>query len=147
VPAIVINFRSFSTGCEIALRCSAEIADTVLQQGQGMHGSFSRADTANFMAAIGPDFKHGFSDPAPVSNADVGMTLAAILHLSIPAKGTLVGRVITEAMPGGSVPAHSRSVTRSQPDAAGHVTIMDYQSVGSTRYFDAAGFAGKTVGL
>ena len=31
-----------------------------LQQGQGMHGSFSRADTMNFMAAIGPDFKSGF---------------------------------------------------------------------------------------
>jgi hypothetical protein len=147
VPAIVINFRSFSTGCALALRCTAEIADTVLQQGQGMHGSFSRADTANFMAAIGPDFKHGFSDPAPVSNADVGMTLAAILHLAIPAKGTLVGRVMTEAMPGGSVPAHTRGVLRSQPDRAGRVTIMDYQAVGPTRYFDAAGFAGKTVGL
>jgi len=146
-PSIVINFRSFSTGCPNALRCTAEIADTVLQQGQGMHGSFSRADTANFMAAIGPDFKHGFSDPAPVSNADVGMTLAAILHLTIPAKGTLVGRVITEAMPGGSIPAHTRSVLRSEPDGAGHVTIMDYQAVGPTRYFDAAGFAGKTVGL
>jgi hypothetical protein len=34
-----------------------EIADTGLQQGQGMHGSFSRADTFNNMAAIGPDFK------------------------------------------------------------------------------------------
>ena len=147
VPAIVINFRSFSTGCAVALRCTAEIADTVLQQGQGMHGSFSRADTANFMAAIGPDFKRGFSDPAPVSNADVGRTLAAILHLAIPAKGTLVGRVLTEAMPGGSIPAHTHGVLRSQPDAAGHVTMMDYQTVGKTRYFDAAGFAGKTVGL
>jgi hypothetical protein len=147
VPAIVINFRSFSTGCAVALRCTAEIADTVLQQGQGMHGSFSRADTANFMAAIGPDFKRGFSDPAPVSNADVGMTLSAILHLSIPAKGTLAGRVMTEAMPGGSVPAHTHGVRRSKPDPAGRVTIMEYQSVGSTRYFDAAGFAGKTVGL
>ena len=29
----------------------AEIADTTLQQGQGMHGSFSRADTGNFTAA------------------------------------------------------------------------------------------------
>jgi hypothetical protein len=147
VPAIVVNFRSFTTGCAVPLRCTAEIADTVLQPGQGMHGSFSRADTANFMAAIGPDFKHGFHDPAPVSNADIGMTLAAILHLSIPPKGTLRGRVLTEAMPGGAVPAHARGVLRSAPDAAGHVTMMDYQTVGSTRYFDAAGFAGMTVGL
>jgi len=25
-----------------------------------MHGKLSRADTLNFMAAIGPDFKRGF---------------------------------------------------------------------------------------
>jgi len=31
----------------------------LLRQGQGMHGSFSRGDTMNFMAAIGPDFKSG----------------------------------------------------------------------------------------
>jgi hypothetical protein len=26
-------------------------------------------------------------------------------------------------------------------------TLVQYQQVGSTRYFDAAGFAGRTVGL
>ena len=41
-----------------------------------MHGSFGRGDTMNFMAAIGPDFKAGYVDPLPVSNADVGMTIA-----------------------------------------------------------------------
>src|SRR6516225_8216463 len=65
MPAIVVNFRTFSTGCEQPLTCAVEIADTGLQQGQGMHGSFSRADTMNFMAAIGPDFKAGFTDEAP----------------------------------------------------------------------------------
>jgi hypothetical protein len=84
-PAIAVNFRSFGTGC------TAEVADTNLQQGQGMHGSFSRADTANFTAAIGPDFKRGFVDPAPVSNTDVGMTIAKILGLHLPAKGKTVG--------------------------------------------------------
>jgi hypothetical protein len=61
-PAIVVNFRSFSTGCAEPVMCTVEIADAGLQQGQGMHGSFSRADTMNFMAAIGPDFKRGFVD-------------------------------------------------------------------------------------
>ena len=56
-PSIVVNFRSFSTGCDEPVLCTVEVADTGLQQGQGMHGSFSRADTMNFMAAIGPDFK------------------------------------------------------------------------------------------
>ena len=81
--------------------CTAEIADSGLQQGQGMHGSFSRADTYNFMAATGPDFKQGFVDQSPVSNADVGKTLANILKLDIPSKGKLAGRVLSEAMPGG----------------------------------------------
>ena len=70
-----------------------------------MHGSFSRAETMNFMAAIGPDFKRGFVDPAPVSNADIGRTIAQILGLTIKPHGRLLGRVIAEAMPGGTVPA------------------------------------------
>jgi hypothetical protein len=27
------------------------------------------------------------------------------------------------------------------------MTVLDYQAVGKTRYFDAAGFPGRTVGL
>ncbi len=146
-PSIVVNFRSYSTGCEQPLVCTVEIADTGLQQGQGMHGNFSRADTMNFMAAIGPSFKRGFADEAPVSNADIGQTLAHLLGLEIPAKGQLVGRVITEALPGGAMPDVSRQVLRSQPGAANLATVLMVQSVGSTRYFDVAGFPGRTVGL
>ena len=145
-PAIAVNFRSLSTGCSVPLRCTAEIADTTLQQGQGMHGSFSRADTANFTAAFGPDFKHGFVDPAPVSNADVGMTIARITHLSLPAHGKLIGRAFTEAMPGGVTPVFTSGVQRSQP-GNGLVTLVRWQQVGTTRYLDSAGFAGRTVGL
>ena len=38
------------------------------------------------MAAIGPDFKTGFADPAPVSNADIAPTLAHILGLHYRAR-------------------------------------------------------------
>ena len=48
-----------------------------------MHGSFSRADTWNFMAMQGPDFKSHFVDPAPASNADVGRTIAHLLRLDV----------------------------------------------------------------
>jgi Type I phosphodiesterase / nucleotide pyrophosphatase len=34
-PAIVINFRSFATGCEQPIMCAVEVADSTLQQGQG----------------------------------------------------------------------------------------------------------------
>src|ERR1700720_4365356 len=80
-PAIAVNFRSFDTVCGEPVRCTVEVADTVLQQGQGMHGSFSRADTWNFMAMQGPDFKSKFVDPAPASNADLGRTIAQIMQL------------------------------------------------------------------
>jgi arylsulfatase A-like enzyme len=146
-PAIAVNFRTFDTGCALPERCEAEIADTTLQQGQGMHGSFGRGDTANFMAAYGPDFKTDFVDPAPVSNADVGMTIAQLLHLTIPAQGTLVGRPIAEALRGGTVPAYRRIDLRSDAGPGGVLTVLKMQSVGTTKYFDAAGFPGLTVGL
>ena len=147
MPAIAVNFTSSSTGCADPTLCGVEVADTVLQTGQGMHGSFSRADTRNFMAARGPGFKQGFSDPAPASNADLGRTIAAVLGLTIKDKGVLVGRVLSEALPGGVVPAgeHRRQV--SAPGVDGLTTILDYQLVGTTAYFDAAGFPGRTVGL
>jgi hypothetical protein len=112
-----------------------------------MHGSFSRADTMNFMAAIGPDFKAGFVDEAPVSNADVGKTLAQILGLRIKDRGRLVGRVVGEAMVGGKSPMFAANVVRSLPAESGLRTVLNYQVVGSTRYFDAAGFPGRTLGL
>jgi hypothetical protein len=146
-PTIVVNFRSFSTGCGEPVLCTAVVADAGLQQGQGMHGSFSRAETMNFMAAIGPDFKAKFVDEAPVSNADIGQTIARVLGLKIQAHGSLIGRVAEEALPGGEAPAATASTLRSSPSQSGLTTLLSYQQVGSTRYFDAAGFAGRTVGL
>ncbi len=146
-PAISISFRSFDTVCGEPVRCTVEIADTILQEGQGMHGSFSRADTWNFMAAQGPDFKSQFVDPAPASNADVGRTIAHLLGLEVSAKGKLVGRVLSEALPNGAVPAVSSRVVVSEPAANGLSTVINMQTVGETRYVDAAGFPGRTVGL
>ena len=146
-PAIAVNFKSFSAGCEQPLLCAVEVADTGLQQGQGMHGNFSRADTMNFMAAIGPDFKAGFADETPVSNADVGKTIARLLGLDINDKGHLLGRVMTEAMQGGRAPTVATHTVRSQPSANGLITVLRYQSVRRTNYFDVAGFPGRTVGL
>ena len=147
MPSIAVNFTTSTTGCADPTLCGVEIADTVLQTGQGMHGSFSRADTRNFMAAAGPSFKTGFSDPAPASNADLGKTIAALLDLRIVDKGALVGRVLEEVLPGGSVPAVSTKRRVSEPGVGGLQTILDTQFVGSTAYFDAAGFKGRTLGL
>jgi arylsulfatase A-like enzyme len=146
-PSMIVGFRSASTGCDRPELCAAEVADTEYQQGQGIHGSFSRADTHNFMAAIGPDFKSGFVDPAPVSNADWAPTLRAILGLPVQAKGGLKGRVITEAMRGGDPVVFKVDTVRSAPAPGGFSTILNEQSVGAERYFDAAGAPGRIVGL
>jgi len=146
-PAIVVSFRSFDTVCGEPVRCTAEVADTVLQEGQGMHGSFSRADTWNFMAMQGPDFKAHFVDPAPTSNADIGRTVAQLLQLEVSDKGKLVGRVLSETLPNGALPQVTSQVMASPPAANGLSTVINVQRVGATRYFDAGGFPGRTVGL
>ena len=146
-PSIVVNFRSYVAGCNEPTNCSVEVADTVLRQGQGMHGNFGRGDTMNFMAAIGPDFKAGYIDALPVSNADVGATAARLLGLTQKPKGNLIGRVMSEAMPNGATPQAFAGTVKSQASANGLRTVLNFQRVLTQRYFDVAGFPGRTVGL
>ncbi len=61
VPAIVVNFRSFATDCHRAkVLCAHEIADTKLQSGQGMHGSFQPRGYVEFHGRARPGFSRGF---------------------------------------------------------------------------------------
>ncbi len=148
IPGIVVNFRTFSLDPKNPLLSGIQIADTGLQQGQGMHGSFSRADTYNNMAAIGPDFKKNFVNQAPVSNADIAVTLAKVLGLPISKKGNLLGRISEESLVGGPNTVSSSSETlKSDPATNGLSTILKYQKVGNNNYFDVAGFPDRTVGL
>ncbi len=146
-PAIIVNFRSETTGCDQPLFCTVNVVDGTQMQGQGHHGSFSRADTANFMAAIGPAFKTKFVNAAPVSNADIAPTLAQMIGVTLPSVGKLYGRPITEALAGGKPVKSWRYDLVSAPGDGGLRTIANMQFVGKTRYFDAAGFPGRTVGL
>lgn len=148
-PAIVVNFRSFSTGCADPTACGVEVADTLYKQGQGIHGSFSRADTRNTMGVAGPSFRQKYESIAPASNADLGKTILSLLKLKATDKGKLVGRVLTEALPnGGTQPlVPQTSVMRSEPDAQGNVTVLVTKRADQTIYFHAAGYPGRTLGL
>ncbi|MFZ0765162.1 alkaline phosphatase family protein [Bradyrhizobium sp.] len=146
-PSIVVNFRSYAEGCSEPTNCSVEISDTVLRQGQGMHGSFGRGDTLNFMAAIGPDFKAGYVDPLPVNNADVGITISGLMGLRASGNGGMTGRMMSEALPNGIIPKAADGTVTSKPAANGLRTVVKFQRVLSQRYFDVAGFPGRTVGL
>ena len=147
MPAIVVSFRSFDTVCGEPERCAVEVADSVLQQGQGMHGSFSRADTWNFMAMQGPDFKSQFVDPAPASTADLGRTIAQLLQLDVGEKGQARWPCAHGDIAEGALPDVTSQVIVSESSSNGLTTVIDMQSVGTIRYFDAAGFPGRTVGL
>ncbi len=112
-----------------------------------MHGSFSRADTWNFMAMQGPDFKSHFVDPAPASNADLGRTIAQLMQLDVSNKGKLVGRVLAEATAEWCV-ARRDQQGRGLGARAERACHGDWHADGREhRYFDAAGFPGRTVGL
>jgi len=145
-PAIIVTFRSYSSGCPNPELCGVEVADTSLQQGQGIHGSFGRADTHNFMAAIGPDFKRHYLDETPVSNADWAVTLSKILKLRRASVGTLAGRGMGESLKGArNVPSVHR-IVRSAPAANGFVTVLDMQEAAGVPYYDTAGDPERTLG-
>jgi predicted AlkP superfamily pyrophosphatase or phosphodiesterase len=139
-PAIVVNYRSFATDPRNPLMTSVLVGGVTQQQGQGQHGMLSRANTFNNMAAIGPDFKKGFVDLAPVSNADMAPTLASLMGLKVSGIGSLRGRVIREALAGGpSSTSYQQKISRSK-ELAGRATILVYQVVGGERYLDEACF-------
>ncbi len=140
-PTIAVTFKTFSTDPKNPIMTGVQITDYPLQHGQGMHGSFGRANTFNFMAAIGPDFKKQFVDPAPISNADIAPTLAHILGLDLGGNGSLKGRTLNEALAGGpSSVSFARRTAVSQSAANGKATILMYQQLSKQLYFDRACF-------
>src|SRR6266550_42846 len=143
-PSIVVAFKTFATDSKQPLMTAVQITDYNLQHGQGMHGSFGRSNTFNFMAAYGPDFKKQFVDHAPISNADIQPTLAKILRLKIASNGKLNGRVLEEALLDGpsSVP-FKQHVEIATPAANGKTTVLIYQQVMKQVYFDWACFQDK----
>lgn len=137
-PAIVVTYKVFyqSPG---DLQSAIQVSDTTLQEGQGMHGGFGRDQTFNNMAAIGPDFKTGFIDESPMGNIDIVPTLAHILGLQMPSIGSIRGRVLEEALAGGKgSDAYTRKVIASTPSPNGVSTLLEYQELKGTRYFDSA---------
>jgi arylsulfatase A-like enzyme len=146
-PSMVVSFATYSSGCAKPETCVVLVSDAELQQGQGSHGSLSRGETHNFMAAVGPDFKAGFVDPAPVSNADLAWTIAKAAGIQLHAKGKLVGRPIDEALKGGKVPAFQAKTLHSAKAPNGFETVLNYQQLGEQKYFDAAGMPGRAFGV
>jgi hypothetical protein len=140
-PALIVAFRNFAADTANPVMTTVQVSDTGLQQGQGMHGGLNRANTFVNMAAIGPDFKHGFVDRAPVGNADIAPTVAYVLGLKLPTAGTLTGRLLNEALVGNrEAPASRATVAVSTKTSDGAATVLHYQEAAGRRYFDSACF-------
>jgi len=144
-PAIALNFKTFylTPG---DLQSAVQIADTGLQEGQGMHGSLGRDNTFNNMVAFGPDFKRGAVVRTPVSNADIAPTLAYILRVQLPSQGNLVGRVIHEAIKGeGRETSDDYFVAVSDKAGSGKSSVLFYQKAGDQLYLDEACFTSARI--
>lgn len=130
-PAIVVPFKVFYLGPSGPsqrqdLQQAVLISDTFLQEGQGMHGGFGRDNTFNYVSAAGPDFKSGFTDSAPVSNADIAPTLAHLMGIELPGPGSH-GRVMEEALRAGPAPRIVSLETISSAPAHGKRTVLRYE--------------------
>jgi arylsulfatase A-like enzyme len=146
-PSIVVALKTFSRDPRDPLRTQVDLSDTTLQEGQGGHGSFGPADVTNTMIAFGPDFKSGFVDRSPASNADLPLTVAHILGLALPSRGKLRGRVLSEALAGGP-PAVGATCGEAVSAASKHGlrTALHFQTAAGVRYLDAAKkFSGPIV--
>jgi hypothetical protein len=146
-PTIVVTFKTFELTPGESLS-AVQVSDTTLQEGQGMHGGFGRDSTFNNMAAVGPDFKQGYDDRLPVSNADIAPTLAHVLGLQLPATGRLRGRVLSEALTGGpdsAAPVHAGKLAAT-PTQSGRATLLEYQDYEGRKYFDTACLVAASTG-
>jgi arylsulfatase A-like enzyme len=136
-PAIVVGFKVFYVNPD-DIQTAVQITDTPLLEGQGHHGGFGRDTTFNTMAARGPDFRRGFADPAPVSNADIAETLAHVLGFDLAPTGTLRGRVMREALAGGAAAPAADLKYLASPVANGLRTALYYRELDGERYGETA---------
>jgi hypothetical protein len=143
-PAIVVAFKEFFL-VPGNLQTAIQVSDASQRQGQGMHGGLGRSHTFNNMAAIGPDFKLRYVDPAPVSNADIAPTIARILGIQLPSKGALRGRVLAEALRGGMNPAASTARTVVSDAIEDRRTIIHLQEFGGLGYIDRGCFVERSL--
>ena len=98
-PDIVVGY-TFDDQAMIRGMPGIEFEGISANVNRGQHGSFSPVDVHNTLAAIGPDFRAGFTDGLPSGNVDVAPTIATILGFGLPQAD---GRPLLEAL---NVPAH-----------------------------------------
>jgi hypothetical protein len=113
--------------------------------GEGTHGSLGKYEMHSFCAAIGPDFRHAWVDDAPTSNLDVGRTIAMLLQAPLAAPSAsqplTYGRVMTEALGGGSAPgAHRHTSVSVQLNLPSRhvISTIEVEQMGREKYLNGS---------
>jgi hypothetical protein len=121
--------------------------------GMGMHGAAGLREIDNFAAAIGPDFKRGFSDQNPTGNIDVAPTIAHVLGLPPnvgPGSISPSGRVMTEALKGESSYAGAASAftmkTELELQGVLTTTTLRLTRLGDHLYFEDSSVEREPLG-
>ena len=120
--------------------------------GMGMHGAAGLREIHNFAAAIGPDFKRGFSDENPTGNVDVAPTIAQVLGLLPRGPGSISpsGRVLREALKGESSyagTAHGFTMkTELELQGVRTTTTLRLTRLGDHLYFDDSSVEREPLG-
>ncbi|HYM23632.1 MAG TPA: alkaline phosphatase family protein, partial [Vicinamibacterales bacterium] len=103
-------------------------------RGVAGHGASSPYDIHNVLIAAGPDFRSTASSDAPTGNVDLTPTLLRLLGLPVPP--LMTGRVVEEALRGGSAPAVSHE-TQTVRSADGAYELTAHISIAAgRRYLD-----------
>lgn len=110
-----------------------------ITSGGDTHGGLSPYTVHNTLIAWGPDFRRGMVDSLPVGTVDVTPTVLALLGVQAE-RGTMDGRVLTEALRDGSMtPLGDRAYdTLTVRDGSGYEARVARQRLGDRWYVDAA---------
>jgi hypothetical protein len=141
LPDIVILFAPGRERCAPSELCTSVTADTPLIEGEGIPNAFSRSGTETFMVARGPDFRSGFIDRAPASNADIHRTIAELLNLDTESADMPNARVLWEVLMGArnkGAPQSTSQTLTAVPAMDGLVTQLHTQTLGAATYLDSA---------
>jgi len=113
------------------------MTDATRGAGKGSHATLSKFDVHNTLVASGPGFRPGMVSDLPSGNIDLAPTILHLLELASPHK--FDGRVLSEAMTGGSAPppAATETLEAARKFSSGqwhqHLRIS---RVGETMYVD-----------
>jgi len=103
----------------------------------GCHGGLSRFELSNFIAVGGSAFREGLEVATPAGNVDILPTLLSVM--GVPLIHAIDGRVLGEALVGGSAPeGAAREVRLTSRNQAGRRSHLEAVEFGGVRYLNRA---------